>query len=42
MALMRIDIDEDVLAEAMWLSGATTKKDAVTWHCGSSLPGIVG
>lgn len=29
MALTRIDIDEDVLAEAMRLSGATTKKDAV-------------
>jgi Arc/MetJ family transcription regulator len=29
VALTRIDIDEDALAQAMRLSGATTKEDAV-------------
>jgi Arc/MetJ family transcription regulator len=29
MALTRIDIDEDALAEAMWLSGASTKHESV-------------
>jgi Arc/MetJ family transcription regulator len=29
MALTQIDIDEDALNEAMWLSGAKTKKETV-------------